>query len=68
MRERGKFGSRDGEVATFPIPKYCKDGKILPKWRTLGDAITDLIDTEREFMAYPESRLKYLITFFSIKL
>ncbi|MEY3403504.1 MAG: hypothetical protein RLZZ86_3120, partial [Cyanobacteriota bacterium] len=54
------IGSRDGEVATFPIPKYCKDGKILPKWRTLGDAITDLIDTEREFMAYPESRLKYL--------
>ena len=54
------IGSRDGEAATFPIPKYCKDGKILPKWLTLEDAITDLVDTEREFMAYPESRLKYL--------
>ena len=54
------IGSRDGEAATFPIPKYCKDGKILPKWRTLEDAIIDLVDTEQEFMAYPESRLKYL--------
>jgi DNA (cytosine-5)-methyltransferase 1 len=60
-RERVIFiGSRDGETPTFPIPKYCKDGKILPKWLTLEDAITDLVDTEREFMAYPESRLKYL--------
>lgn len=60
-RERVVFiGSRDGETPTFPIPKYCKDGKILPKWLTLEDAITDLVDTEREFMAYPESRLKYL--------
>jgi DNA (cytosine-5)-methyltransferase 1 len=54
------IGSRDGEVPTFPIPKYCKDGKILPKWRNLRDALTDLVDTKPEFMAYPESRLKYL--------
>ena len=60
-RERVVFiGSRDGEAATFPIPKYCKDGKILPKWLILKDALTGLVDAEREFMAYPESRLKYL--------
>lgn len=60
-RERVIFiGSRDGETPTFPIPKYCQDGKILPKWRTLKDALTALVDTEVEFMSYSESRLKYL--------
>lgn len=60
-RERVVFiGSRDGEAATFPLPKYCKDGNKLPKWRTLGDAITSLVDPEPEFMTYSESRLKFL--------
>ena len=60
-RERVVFiGSRDGEPATFPIPKYCKDGKFLPKWRTLRDALIGLVDVQPEFMAYSESRLKYL--------
>ncbi len=60
-RERVIFiGSRDGETPTFPIPKYCKDGKILPKWRTLKYALTDLVDAKPEFMSYSESRLKYL--------
>jgi DNA (cytosine-5)-methyltransferase 1 len=60
-RERVVFiGSRDGEAATFPLPKYCKDGKNLPKWRTLRDALTGLVDPEPEFMAYSESRLKFL--------
>ncbi|MDB9536201.1 DNA cytosine methyltransferase [Dolichospermum planctonicum CS-1226] len=60
-RERVIFiGSRDGETPTFPIPKYCQDGKILLKWRTLKDALTALVDTEVEFMSYAESRLKYL--------
>ncbi len=60
-RERVIFiGSRDGEIATFPIPKYCKDGKTLPKWRTLKDALTGLVDAEPEYMSYSENRLKYL--------
>ena len=60
-RERVIFiGSRDGETATFPLPKYCQNGKTLPKWRTLRDALTDLVDPELEFIAYSESRLKYL--------
>lgn len=60
-RERVIFiGSRDGESATFPLPKYCQNGKRLPKWRTLRDALTGLVDLELEFIPYSESRLKYL--------
>jgi DNA (cytosine-5)-methyltransferase 1 len=60
-RERVIFiGSRDGETATFPIPKYCKNGQTLPKWRTLKDALTGLVDVEPEYMSYSENRLKYL--------
>jgi DNA (cytosine-5)-methyltransferase 1 len=60
-RERVIFiGSRDGETATFPIPKYCKNGQTLPKWRTLKDALTRLVDVEPEYMSYSENRLKYL--------
>ena len=60
-RQRVVFiGSRDGEPATFPIPKYCKDGQNLPKWRTLRDALTGLVDAKPEFISYSESRLKYL--------
>ncbi|BAZ79705.1 DNA cytosine methyltransferase [Sphaerospermopsis kisseleviana CS-549] len=60
-RERVIFiGSRDGETATFPIPKYCKNGQTLPKWRTLKNALTGLVDVEPEFMSYSENRLKYL--------
>jgi len=54
------IGSRDGEMATFPLPKYCQNGKNLPKWRTLRDALTGLVDPELEFIPYSESRLKYL--------
>ncbi len=60
-RERVIFiGSRDGETATFPIPKYCKDGQTLPKWRTLKDGLNGLVDAEPEYMSYSENRLKYL--------
>jgi DNA (cytosine-5)-methyltransferase 1 len=60
-RQRVVFiGSRDGEAAAFPIPKYCKDGQNLPKWRTLRDALTGLVDPKPEFISYSESRLKYL--------
>ncbi len=54
------IGSRDGETATFPLPKYCKNGQNLPKWRTLKDALTGLVDVEPEYMSYSENRLKYL--------
>jgi DNA (cytosine-5)-methyltransferase 1 len=54
------IGSRDGEAATFPLAKYSKDGKNLPKWRTLSDALTDIVDPHPEFIAYSESRLQFL--------
>ena len=60
-RERVIFiGSRDNEIITFPLPKYCQDGQHLPKWQTLRDALTDLVDRESEFISYSENRLKYL--------
>ncbi|MDZ7967111.1 MAG: DNA cytosine methyltransferase [Nostoc sp. DedSLP03] len=60
-RERVIFiGSRDQEVATFPIAKYSKNGKNLPKWLTLRDALINLVDPEPEFIAYSENRLKFL--------
>ncbi|MBK1990289.1 DNA cytosine methyltransferase [Sphaerospermopsis aphanizomenoides BCCUSP55] len=57
------IGSRDSEAVTFPLAKNSKDGiynKNLPQWRTLKDALIDLVDNEPEFIAYPESRLKFL--------
>jgi DNA (cytosine-5)-methyltransferase 1 len=60
-RERVVFiGSRDGESITFPLPRHCQDGQHLPKWRTLRDALTGLVDRESEFISYSENRLKYL--------
>ena len=54
------IGSRDCEAATFPLAKYSKDGKFLPKWKTLKDALTDFVDVEPEFISYSENRLKFL--------
>lgn len=60
-RERVVFiGSRDGEAATFPLAQYSKDGQNLPKWLTLSDALTGLVDPEPEFIGYSESRRKFL--------
>jgi DNA (cytosine-5)-methyltransferase 1 len=60
-RERVVFiGSRDREAVTFPFATHCADGSKLLKWRTLRNALTDLIDLQPEFTAYSESRLKYL--------
>lgn len=60
-RERVVFiGSRDGESITFPFATHSQDGKTLPKWRTLKDALTDLVDPQPEFTPYAESRLKFL--------
>lgn len=60
-RQRVIFiGSRDAESVTFPRPKYSKDGISLPKWRTLKDALKDVVDSEPKFIPYSEKRLKYL--------
>ncbi|MFH7026515.1 MAG: DNA cytosine methyltransferase [Heteroscytonema crispum UTEX LB 1556] len=54
------IGSRDDEFVTFPFATHCEDGKNLPKWRTLRDALTGLVDPTPEFTAYSENRLKFL--------
>lgn len=60
-RERVVFiGSRDGESVTFPLATHGKGGRDLPKWRTLKDALTDLVEQQPEFTPYSEKRLKYL--------
>lgn len=60
-RERVVFiGSRDDEPITFPFAIYSQDGKKLPKWRTLRDGLTGIVDPQPEFTPYSESRLKYL--------
>ena len=60
-RQRVIFiGSRDSEPITFPVATHSKDGKNLPKWRTLKDALTNLSDSQPQFSKYSESRLKYL--------
>lgn len=60
-RERVVFiGSRDGESVTFPLATHCQSGRDLPKWRTLRDALTHLVEQNPEFTPYSEKRLKYL--------
>lgn len=60
-RQRVIFmGSRDSESVTFPLLKYSKNGKNLPKWRTLREGLKGLEDLEPEFIPYSENRLKYL--------
>ncbi|EDX71376.1 DNA-cytosine methyltransferase superfamily [Coleofasciculus chthonoplastes PCC 7420] len=60
-RERVVFiGSRDSESVTFPLATHCQSGRDLPKWRTLRDALTNLVEQNPEFTPYSEKRLKYL--------
>lgn len=54
------IGSRDSEPVTFPPPTHCKGGAKLPEWRTLRSALAGLVDPKPEFVAYSQSRLKYL--------
>ncbi|MBN3908393.1 MAG: DNA cytosine methyltransferase [Nostoc sp. NMS1] len=54
------IGSRDGESATFPLPTHSKDGSLLPQWRTLKDALTNLEDPQPEYTSYSKNRLQYL--------
>ena len=52
------IGSRDGESVTFPLPNHSKNDTLLPKWRTLKDALNNLEDPEPEYTPYSENRLK----------
>ncbi len=55
------LASRDGQHVTFPLPSHSKNGADgLLKWCTLTEALTNLVDSDPEYIPYAESRLKYL--------
>lgn len=55
------LASRDGQHVTFPLATHSKNGAAtLPKWSTLKDALTGLVDPKPEYIPYAESRLKFL--------
>jgi DNA-cytosine methyltransferase len=61
-RQRVIFvGSKGVHWFNFPLPTYSKNpNKNLQKWRTLEDALQNLVDNQPEFVPYSKSRLKYL--------
>ena len=52
--------SRDGQKVPYLNPTNSEDGSFgLPLWKTLGEALDGLDETDPEFMPFPEKRLKY---------
>ncbi|MFP4009070.1 MAG: DNA cytosine methyltransferase [Spirulinaceae cyanobacterium] len=60
-RQRVIFiGSRDGESLSFPPPSHAKNSNTLPIWRSLQFALTNLEDSQPDFVPYSAKRLQYL--------
>ena len=61
-RERVVFiGSRDGFQISMPPPMFVNHGDMFtPRWRTLGDAVKGLNETQPEITPFSASRTKYL--------
>ncbi len=61
-RQRVIFvGSKGVHRFKFPLPTHSKNpNKSLQKWRTLKDALQNLVDDQPEFVPYSKNRLKYL--------
>lgn len=61
-RQRVIFvGSKGVHRFKFPMPTHSKNpSKNLQKWRTLKDALQNLVEEQSEFVPYSKSRLKYL--------
>ena len=54
------FCSRDGERVPYLNPTNSENGDYgLPKWKTLGEALQNINDSDPEFISFPEKRLKY---------
>lgn len=61
IRERvvmiGKLGN---SKVPYLSPTHSEQGSYgLQKWRTLGDALSELGDIEHDYIEFPEKRLKY---------
>lgn len=52
--------SRDGERLPYLTPTHSEKGLYgLPTWRTLREALKDLLRNEHHFVKFPKRRLKY---------
>lgn len=52
--------SRDGKKLPYLTPTHSETEDYgLPKWRSLREALTGLVEAEQEFIRFPEKRLKY---------
>lgn len=55
------IASRDSEKITFPEAVYHDPKKnITPYWLTLKNALSDLVETNKEYVSYAPNRIKYL--------
>ena len=54
------FCSRDGVQVPYLNPTNSEDGSYgLPAWKTLGEALEGLDESNPEYLVFPEKRLKY---------
>ena len=54
------FCSRDGVQVPYLNPTNSEDGAYgLPEWKTLGEALNGLDESNPEYLVFPEKRLKY---------
>ena len=54
-------GSRDGERLEMPKPTHHIEGANgLPKWRTLGQALQDLVEDEPDYYRFCPAQERYL--------
>lgn len=52
--------SRNGEKPPFLEPTHSEHGENnLPKWKTFKEAISNLSNTNHDYINFPEKRLKY---------
>lgn len=55
------LGSRDGEALRMPVPTHSRDGAgDRDRWRTLRDAVGDLVDPDPEFYTFCPAKEKFL--------
>ena len=61
IRERVIFiGTRDKNPLPFLEPTHSDNPTYgLPKWRTFGDAVTGLKESEMDYIEFPKKRLKF---------
>lgn len=61
IRERViMLGKLNGGKMPYLTPTHSENGEYgLPKWRTLGEVISNLDEKKQHYITFPEKRLKY---------